>query len=566
MIRVLIRYSVYIWLLCITAAGVAHAQQLPGSVDPGRIQNEQSLEQSKRQSTAKPALEFDKSAQATAPEGAEELLFTLNSVTIEGVNAFKKTRFEALHRDKIGTEVSAALLWELAGSISKAYKDEGYFLSRAYVPEQTVDTGDIRIKVIEGYIGDVEIVGENQHDHFVQEIISDIIAQKPIKAKYLESQLLRLNDLHGINFKAILSSSEILPEGAVTLKLQQDERTLSPQATLAAHNYGSRFIGPYRGGITLEHSLIDYHKTTLSIQAALPNANDELLLGSLAHRIQITPSVELDFLLSTTKSTPGFTLKDSEVESDSFSWGIRASWRPIRQRNKNLTLSARLDSLNSNTDTFGTPLTRDRIRTFRMSATYDFIDKFKGANFISLTASKGLGILGASDEEDLNLSRADASSDFTKLDAYYNRQDYLGNSLFLNTSLSGQWASRSLFSSEEFGYGGQSFGRAYDFSEITGDHGIAASLELSYAGIKPIKNYQINPYLFYDIGKVWNKGNAAVDQVSATSAGFGTKIYNNDGFTFDAALAFPLTKPIDTPIQGGNGKKPVFRFSLTKAF
>ncbi len=559
------RYDIFSFIICFTVTSIAHAQQLPGSVDPGRIRNEQSLEQSKRQSTAKPALEFDKSAQASAPEGADELLFTLNSVTIEGMSVFEKTRFEALYQDKIGTEVSAALLWDLAGSISKTYKDEGYFLSRAYVPAQKADAGRIHIKVIEGYIGAVEIAGKNQDDHLVQEIISDITAQRPIKAQYLESQILRLNDLYRLNFKAVLAKSDTVSDGAVILRLEQ-EKPLSPQITLTTHNYGSRFVGPYRGGVTLEHSFIDYHKTTLSTQAALPNANDDLLLGSVAHHIQITPSVELDFLFSATKSTTGYTLEDREIKSNSLLWGIGASWRPIRQRNKNLTLSARLDSLNSNTDTFGTPLTRDRIRTFRLGATYDFTDPYQGRNLISLDVSKGLGIFDGSDEGDLNLSRADANPNFTKLDAYYGRQDYLGNSLFLNTSLAGQWASSSLFSSEEFGYGGQSFGRAYDSSEITGDHGIAASAELSYAGLKPIKNHQINPYLFYDIGKVWNKGNAAIDQISAASAGFGTKIHHNDGFIFDTALAFPLTKPIDTPIQGGNGKNPVFRFGLTKKF
>ena len=49
-------------------------------------------------------------------------------------------------------------------------------------------------------------------------------------------------------------------------------------------------------------------------------------------------------------------------------------------------------------------------------------------------------------------------------------------------ALSGQWASGPLYSSEEFGYGGKNFGRAYDQSELTGDHGVAASVEVDYAG------------------------------------------------------------------------------------
>jgi hemolysin activation/secretion protein len=52
-----------------------------------------------------------------------------------------------------------------------------------------------------------------------------------------------------------------------------------------------------------------------------------------------------------------------------------------------------------------------------------------------------------------------------KLTATYNRLQSLAGDVSGSLTLSGQKASQSLYSSEEFGYGGMAVGRAYDTSE-----------------------------------------------------------------------------------------------------
>ena len=285
----------------------------------------------------------------------------------------------------------------------------------------------------------------------------------------------------------------LVKSGAVALRLEQRNRP-QLQINLNANNSGSPFIGPYRGGIYIEHAFIDYHKTLFATQTALPDT-EELIFASLNHRVQVAPSLELDALFSTTASTPGHTLKVNEIESDSLLWSLGLTWSPILQRGEGLILSADIDVLESDTDTFGVPLTRDRVRALRIGANYHLSDRLQSSHFISATLSRGLRILGANKEGDLNISRSDAKPDFTKLKLYYHRQDYLGHKLALSSRLSGQWASGPLFSSEEFGYGGSDFGRAYHFSEIVGDHGLAAAVELNYMGFKPIRQQNVIPFI-----------------------------------------------------------------------
>ncbi len=409
----------------------------------------------------------------------------------------------------------------------------------------------------------VEVEGRNKNDRIIQSIIKAITAQKPSRIKNLESDLLRLEDLYGIAYNAVLTKKEDSLDDEVTLILQPRKRQ-KEKITLGINNHGSRFVGPYRGSLTFEHSLLDYHKTTLTGVTGLPN-RDELILGSLYHRLQITPSTELNFLLSKSRSKPGFTLRRSDVESSSFSWGAGIQWSLIRQRDKNFKVFARFDALNSKTDTFSTALTRDKIRTLRFGGSYDFRDKFLGLNVVSLSLSQGVDGFGASDANNPFSSRSDAKPDFTKLEVGYNRQDFISKSLLFNLDLKGQLSPDGLYSSEEFGFGGINAGRAYDFSEITGDQGFSALAEIQYTGLDRFYNYQVHPFVFYDFGKVWNKGDAAIKNISASSAGVGARVYGDNGLNFDASLAFPLTKSIDNPLYG-NGKNPVLRFGMTYQF
>ncbi len=545
-------------------ADSVYAQELPAAVDSGRIQNEQAARQKEQERRTKPKVKLTQKIKPEAPKEADDIFFVLNSVTFEGMNVFDKAQFAPLYQNKTGQSVPASLLWEIATAITKHYRDKGYFLSRALVPAQAIKTGDVRIMVIEGYIASIDITEEIETDRLVQTILSDILSQQPANIQHLESQLLKLNALYNVDFSATLAQPDFAREGAVTLKLERSELS-SSRVRLSTNNYGSRFNGPYRTTFTVSHSFFDYQQTAISAQTSSPNS-EELALGSLSHNIQITPSSEIDFRISDVKSEPGHTLKVRNIKSESFSGGLGIRWQPIYQRDESLTLSARLDSLDNKSTIFNQLFSQDKVRALRLETNYEFIDPLQGVNFISLTASHGLKIMNASKQGDSNISRADASPDFAKLEAYYNRRDFFGADFALTTSLSGQWASRSLFSSEEFGYGGARFGRAYDSYEISGDHGITASLELTYSGLNSIYNNRINPFLFYDIGKVWNEGLDSANTMSAASAGGGIRVYNDSGVYFNTLLAFPTTKPIETPIQSSDNTRPVLRFEFSYNF
>src|SRR6185437_9133865 len=93
------------------------------------------------------------------------------------------------------------------------------------------------------------------------------------------------------------------------------------------------------------------------------------------------------------------------------------------------------------------------------------------------------------------LSNPYGQSDFTKLTFNTSRLQELNDKFSLLAASAGQVSNAPLLVSEQFGFGGPVFGRAYDTSEITGDDGIAASLELRYDGVNPWNDVTVQPFI-----------------------------------------------------------------------
>ncbi|MBY0428334.1 MAG: hypothetical protein K2Q32_03855 [Alphaproteobacteria bacterium] len=123
-----------------------------------------------------------------------------------------------------------------------------------------------------------------------------------------------------------------------------------------------------------------------------------------------------------------------------------------------------------------------------------------------------------------------------------------------NISGAGQWATGVLYSSEQFGFGGQSFGRAYDASDFTGDRGLKGAFELRYGGFANGNLINLQPYGFYDMGVVWNDAVGQLPEQAASSFGLGVRFSTEWKQSGNLGLAWPIDRDIATPIYG-NGQK-----------
>lgn len=542
-------------------ASSALAQTVPGPADAGRIRPEERIMQPDRnqdqQVTVPSAVPV-----TPAPEGAKDIHFTLKAVQVVGATALTREQLDDIYAPYIGKEVTLDIAWMIAGTITERYHNKGYFLSRAYVPQQRIKDGGIIIQVVEGYIGEVELPDKVKERRVVRGYIDRLVAQKPVKVETVESFLLRLNDLPGYSFRAVLSALDEKGGAAVKLTLIPSKKDGRGQITF--DNYSSRYLGPNEVSLSYSTSLLPLQQTSATALTSLPFT--KLRYGMLDHTLAIAPDITLEFNGGVTQAFPGYTLERYDIDSVATSASLSLNYQWLRQRQENLALKFTLDSRNVTSDILNTPLTRDHIRALRAGASYDLSDSWRGYNMANLTLSQGIDGLGASQKGDLNLSRSGARPDFTKAELSLSRLQGLTQDWSLYGAAFGQLASGVLYSSEQFGYGGQAFGRAFDASEITGDHGVSGALELRYGGWSDWQPVTLQPYGFYDIGTVWNSAPGQPKRESGASAGLGLRfetIWHQSG---NIGLAWPLTRSVATPIYGQGSNDPRILLQIGQNF
>ena len=166
---------------------------------------------------------------------------------------------------------------------------------------------------------------------------------------------------------------------------------------------------------------------------------------------------------------------------------------------------------------------------------------------LGVNVDQGLGFLGASREGTTNQSRQGARSDFTKARITASRLQRLGGRFSLLASFASQFSFAKLPASEEFGVGGERCGRAYDASEITGDHGACLLLEMRYdhrLAANSSTGFQL--YGFYDVGGVWRKVPGPLgNKAHLSSVGIGARFNVTEQLSGSLEVAWPQTNEVD---------------------
>lgn len=471
----------------------------------------------------------------------------LNNISIEGATVFTKEELGKFYAALLGKELSLAEVYVVEEQITQKYRQEGYVLSRALVPQQRIKDGVVKIKVVEGFISDVKVEGSERSKKRILSYIENLKDSKPLKIDDLERYLLLVNDLAGISGKSIVRPDPDTPEGAELVLMAEEDR-ISGQ--LSYDNYGSIYTGPNSGSIGFDINSFFGYGEQISfdyIQAApenelkfrqisfqLPLGNEGLLLKAATSYAPAQPGEEFERLF--------------EATSWSTSHSVSLSYPLIRTRIANFSMEAGYNYRKSTTYLLQQKYTEDRIPAFYLTGTYDFLDKWAGSNLITLTVKGGNDWFANTDAGNLWSTRPEASSHFVTWSGDLRRiqaLDFLLRGLSFVASGYWQTASGPLFASEEFGVGGRIFGRGYDLGEILGDRGVAATAELQYER-KLFKDFDYRLYGFFDAGKVWNVDdtdrNTPNEEPSLESAGIGLNVNWKEYLALTAEVAKPLRR------------------------
>jgi hemolysin activation/secretion protein len=537
--------SVFASLVLIISAIVssvpAKAQQAsqPG-FDPRQTEKRFDASQSGQTPAARSGLQMPRLSRPEARADSKPLV-KLRQVSVTGALTIPADQLITAYQPYLGKKVSQADLVAIAGAISDLYRAAGFHLSRAIVPPQDIRGGHLRLQVIEGSITEVALKGEDAERFGVRPLLDPVVAEQPSRLATLERQLLLINGRPGVR----IADTAIEEIGVATgrFRLVVYLKTWRVYTSFGVDNLGSSTVGPWQTYATGAFNSYLLPGDTLALNlSTTPGDPRELAFGRLSYEVPVgTDGMRIGASALYSEVRPGDFRRLYNDITRTESYEVRGSVVPLQSQASTLTLTAAAGFSNvSESDVFG-PFYNDHIRTVSLTSDYRLQDNFGGNNYFTLMWRQGLDILGASHKGDDFLSRDGASAKFSVIDFWFTRYQALSDAWSVKLSGAGQIASGPLFTSQQFYLGGAAFGRGYGSAEISGDNGVAGSLELRFdqkLSFQYLTGYQL--YGFVDAGAAWNDGFSYTDGLSLTSAGAGVRLFLGGDLRADIAVAVPL--------------------------
>lgn len=499
-----------------------------------------------------PRLELEAPSRAPlAP--APDVRFVLRDVRFSGNTVYSERYLKWLVNRALGTEVGLAQLEEIAARITRFYREQGYMVARAYLPQQEIRDGVVEIAVLEGRLGRLDLENGSRVRSRMIEGYFDPLTGQAIREDALERKLLLLSDLPGLGgASAALRPGERVGESALGLDLQ---RAPAFGATLELDNHGSYFTGEWRA--------------SASFELASPTGYGDLLGARLTKGMPGLDLVQLGYQLPLGRDGlraavnysglryelgKEFASLEAHGRAQSASGTLTYPWVRQRAVNVNLVGAYTQRALDDRIDATSTVVERTTSAgTLGLSG--DWRDALGGGavSVWSLLYSGGKLEIDtpaalAADQAALRTEGA-----FQKLNWSYVRAQRIEQLWSALLSFSGQYADKNLDSSEKFALGGPFGVRGFPLGEAAGDRALLASAELRFDVTPAV----LQASAFVDAGQVRINNDplpgGGENDRELWSAGLGLNWTAPRGFSARALLAWANERASSAPDRRPRG-------------
>jgi hemolysin activation/secretion protein len=524
--------------IAVVLAGTALAQVRPP--DAGRVLEDSRKGGGPQPPRAAPQLDLEQPVRPalTAPDSFR---VQVKGFRVTRSSVFTEKELTPLLKTYVDRELSLADLEEAAAAISRFYRERGYFVARAYVPAQEIRDGIVEITVLEGRLGSVQIfVPPGSRDITSPRMVRGILsARQPagsvIQSAGLERGLLLLSDTPGVSARATLLPGAELGTSDLSIDVA-DTPVVSGSAD--ADTFGNRFSGVERigasGQLNSPSGIGDVATARVQFSTGTENARlgyqlpltyDGLRVGATYSMVRYKLCCDFADPLNATGDAADFT--------------ATAQYPFVRSRIRNVygNLSASAKHFVNRTSVG--PISDKTTRGLVLGVSVDDRDDRGGGGLNGYSLAVGAGSLdlsGVASDLDSDARTAKADGGYSKANYALSRLQRLGAATSLYLSLSGQFASKNLDSSEQFSLGGPTGVRAYPTGEAIGDEGMLATVE---ARRQIAENWQASAFL--DRGQIrlhkspwfgWEGANTTITNTySLAGAGLGLTYSTVGNFT-----------------------------------
>ncbi len=488
---------------------------------------------------SRPALQVDPGAATGLPASQP---FAVKAIRIVGNTAFSTEVLHALVAGAEGTTATLPQLEQLAARITAYYRDHGYPLSRAIVPAQSIQDGQVVIQVVEAKYGAVKLDNTSQvGSPLLAATLAGLQPGQPIAGDPLDRALLLLSDVPGVAVEAVIKPGAAVGAADLTVATRENPTTV---ANVIFDNAGNRYIGRARVGATVYVTNPLHHGDVFD--ASIITTFKGMNYGRLGYEALVSGQ---GTRVGVSYSRVHYDLRgDIEVLDPNGSAGVASAWvkQPLlRSRLANLYAQLEYDDKRLRDRIGALDVRTDRtLHNWVLSLNGDLRDTLLGGGVNAWSLGWTRGRTGFDDAAAalLDAASAQTSGTFSKWNLKGSRLQRLGarDTLFLNLGV--QWANANLDSAEKMTIGGPYTVRAYDIGAVSGDTGYVASAELRHE-LGQVVTGSLQATAFIDSARVtinhdpWTAG-----ENRARLSGAGV------GLAWDGPDAWRATLSVATPI------------------
>lgn len=494
--------------LCVAGNGVS-ADEVESPVDAGELLREyerlESLEEP-------PLPEIQQRPDRPPLRSGEGQTVEIREITFSGATELVDIReVRSLVAEAIGMELDFTGLEQLAFRVTDYLKAQGWFLARAYLPQQDLTDGVLEIVILAGDLSDEQPVdvlpGQAEFDRVVPEqirrmVLGALSAGEAVREENVNRAVLLTSDLPGVSTQSRLRPG---PEtGTTTIEMIVDEGPLV-SGQVRADNYGSDSTGTERVSATARVNNLSGVGDRISL-ASTRNEGSDLYRATWSLPVGVQ-GLRLDL---------GVTNLQYEVITDAgqrFDIGGRTrtniqtlSYPVVRSRthNLNLSLSGRQQRMQDRADGEETANKRKNSVTLELDSSR--LDNFAGGGRTTWRAGLVAGQLDLKNNAEAfsqDQQTYQTHGAFQKVTLSGSRLQQITDQTTAYARFSGQYTDQNLDSSEQLSLGGLAGVRGYPGGEAGGDN--AAILQLEVRHSWPFRlpgGISVNTRVFLDSGWV----------------------------------------------------------------
>ena len=437
----------------------------------------------------------------------------IKSFIFSGNEHISSDTLQAIAKKYEDKELSFTQLNELTSKITKLYREKGYFVARAYLPQQNIlENGNIlEIAIIEGNYGEFHLKNNSLvKDSIVQAMLDDIKNANIVSTRTLERAMLIINDTPG----AIVTAADVMPGS----KVGTSDFAITTEATnpydgyIIVDNTGSRYTGKNRlmSGVNFNSPFNIGDKLSLS---GLVSNGVNLTNGRVAYSAPLMSNGlrgELSYSHTTYSLVKEYKNLDAKGESKTIE--AKLTYPIIRTRVENLYTNLSLlskdlkDEVNSINDT-----TKKDTKSLKIGLDYDKSYLAFGKNSsskVSFNYTYGKLNFDDSAKELSDKNGANTQGNYSKINLDLSHNIVLNQEFTLESSLKMQYAlnNKNLDGSEDFSMGGAYGVKVYPDGELSAENGYLFSTELKYK-LPTYNALNSSIGVFYDVGRAYMADN-----------------------------------------------------------